>query len=54
MAEETTVFALGKAATEHFHDVLNGLEGMEHTRQVGFGGPKGELTVWEAAQDGED
>ena len=41
MAEETTVFALGKVATEHFNDMLNGLEGMEHTRQVGLGARRG-------------
>ena len=37
MAEEATVFALGEVATEHFHDVLSGLEGMEDARQVGLG-----------------
>jgi hypothetical protein len=41
MAEEATVFALGKAATEHFHDMLSGLEGMEHARQVGLGARRG-------------
>ena len=41
MAEEATVVALGKVATEHFHDMLNGLEGMEHARQVGLGARRG-------------
>ena len=42
MAEEATVFALGKAAAEHFHDVLSGLEGMEHAWQVGLGTRRGD------------
>src|SRR5260370_42112947 len=41
MAEEATVFALGKVATEHFHDMLSGLEGMEHARQGGLGARRG-------------
>ena len=31
----------GKVATEHFHDMLNCLEGMEHARQVAQGARRG-------------